>query len=228
MFLILHIVWLVLWLGVTVFMLLPSSQAGHPPVMVFWFYPVGYGIAGHVLLLALAYLKRLSDKVAARSENLPRTWPWPVWIAVLLLALGVVSGLFALAFAVFAMFVPGGVWSPFVLAYTLAALLLQGAGLFGIVLRKPWGRLYVSALLGVTAAVGLVGLLGHFVSPTGRVGAGSVFKVAVTSMGLLVLAAWFFWSATVKGFFGVGGRATPPHPGTDAQRKPVTNAPGKR
>lgn len=204
----LHTLWLLLWGAVLGFMLLPSSQAGHPPIIVFWFYPVGYGIFGHLFLLVLGFLKRVGNKVAAASGKLPQSWPWPVWIAVMVFTMLVLSGLVTVALYLIS---PRQAEISHVISYVLPRQLLPGAlaviGIFGIVTRKPWTRFYVPALAVVVWAVWPGPLI--YAAFLGKVSPMTLVNFSWLSALLLGFAIWFFRSGSVKRFFGIEGHTVP-------------------
>jgi hypothetical protein len=84
----LHILWLFLWVTILVFMLLPSSQGGHPPIAIFSPFAVMFGVTGHAFLLIVQFLRSLSNRVDERYRHgvAKHGWPWQVILALVILS----------------------------------------------------------------------------------------------------------------------------------------------
>lgn len=196
-FLWLHVAWLLLWGLVLVFMLLPSSQAGHPPIIVFAIYPLMYGIEGHLLLLFIQFLYRVSNRAASRSTSTSTDsgWPWQVVLALVILASSAFSILIFIPLQ-FIGTVEGGM--P---AFMIPVVILKLVALYGLIVRTRWGYRLIQGLC-LFLLVALLGLLVFYI--TDEHTATSVLVKLPIYIGLYAVYVYSFSTADkVKRFFCV-------------------------
>ncbi len=192
-----HVVWALLAASLSV--LLVVAEGGHPPPIVFLpVVVVAWGL-GHAALWGIGKLAARGREAATKAGGAVGAWPPGLIVALIGTGLVACVGLVQIGGSLLL-----GEWYPFagaLWALALAASLAHGAGLVGLLLRRPWSR-PMTALLSIGWALWLVWLfsealvLGQRINPADYV-------ILVVGVSLLCFFGYHILSSRrIRAFLG--------------------------
>jgi len=203
----LHILWLLLWVTVLIFMLLPSSQGGHPPISIFSPFAVMAGVAGHAFLLIVQFLRSLSNRIddKYRQGESKYGWPWQVILALVVLSFQSLQAVLIVPRQL--MNIIRGEIDILHTVPTVVLLTVCVVALIGLVLRVRWSYrlIQILCILFIAYPIALLGIAAY----TGAISSFPVVFVLATVSITTAFLYLFSISCQVKGFFGITDEISP-------------------
>ena len=206
LFRILHIVWAIL--GVIACAILITSKGGHPPAIILLPVALIFWFVGHLLLWIISKLFARGKKLEVPRETNAETKTeikaetdvkkWPLSLIILAVFLG---GVFVFgAMAIILLIVLNNDWlskMPVMLVLWLPPSLC----FIGILLQKPWSRVFAGWWFIVLALIYLYQIVGSAMQ--GRTNSISEWIIVVAiSLFTLFLGQHFLRSPKIKAFYG--------------------------
>jgi hypothetical protein len=213
----LHVTWLVLWLLVLGIMMLPASQAGHPPIVIFAPYAIVFGVLGQLFIFIVQFIYNYSSRVKpdsiAGTHN--RDWPWQLKLALLVLGYfsfyqlifnvlfsPFIVAIYSIFFNVNAVNTASGgpVFPLYYVLYTLTVIATCFVALYGLIVRKKWTYRLILVLCALEIVI-ITAFLAFFIYQ------GKVDSVLFRFLPVIILTPVYMYSYSrsgkVKQFFGL-------------------------